>query len=464
MKKTLIHILVYAIVGSLLLPAVSASADQPTDILLLNGQPIAYELYENNSYIALEDAVRLGAALTESTDERIFLTNGEDTLEIAYESSVVIVNGEAAIYHSGAYQQGNSVFVSVALLSQAFGWQLEEMTNQLAVDSTGAASSSKLSVSVALPGGLDASADILGSIYIVPQIGDDYISTPAPKDVIIAKGESSGTVTVDIPYDSSVNYKVGARFISGDDRFYSAAYYTGGASVSSKKDANYINNAVTDIQIELLGQTIVTGSVSDVSKISGVYAIAQSGDQIADLYDTVLLKQGIINAKTGEFTLKLPSDITRYIIRFTSTEGSESRVLYYSEEGVTDKIEQAKVYSLSESMAGLMLTPEELRMPLPIVIDTEPAIHSGDTSCLVEYQKQTGLTYDDVNFAIVFYDDFGRMVKMCLEQTDIYVNDPQSLYVDLTGLDCSAVSSAKLIVWENSGVPLAVPLEIPILP
>lgn len=312
-------------------------------------------------------------------------------------------------------------------------------------------------VTMFTPDGKKAANDIKASIYAIPNISlgknDSFTSTSS--EVIIKQGTHYNEVMFQVPVKPDVEYKIGVRFISGDDRIYNTAYYYDGkSSTSSKYTATSIPNDVYRIQIPLLSKRTLSGQIANAGRACEVYAIGQADpSNPTDINGSSFYTVAYSSAEDGAFTLNLPSDVTDYIIGVKYISADMSYLQYYSAKGLTSEINQADVLHIAEDTDGLTIDAQSAYAGKPVKLLGYSM--SDGTYFMVGYENKSKTAVNGVTAFAVYYDSADRMLGVSKMKKDFAAEETGTLAFSTASLAGKSAAKVKVFVWDDSMNPVS---------
>ena len=312
-------------------------------------------------------------------------------------------------------------------------------------------------VTIYMPDGQTAASDIKGNVYAVPNINfgtdDSFISTGSK--VIIEQGKQYNQVTFRMPIQPDIEYKIGVRFLSGDDRIYNTAYYYDGeSSTSSKYTATSIPYDVYRIQIPLLANRTLSGQVANAGRACEVYAIGQSDlSNPADINGSTFYTVAYSTSDDGNFQLNLPSDVTDYIIGVKYVNADMSYLQYYSAKGLTADVNQADILHVEGDTDGLTIDAQSAYDGKPVKL-LGYSMPSGNRFA-IGYKNTSKSAVSGVSAFAVFYDSSDRMLGVSKVKKDFAAEEAGTLTFSTASISGKNAAKVKVFVWDDTMNPVS---------
>lgn len=316
---------------------------------------------------------------------------------------------------------------------------------------------SPVQAEVLMPGGRSAAGDIRATVYVVPNItmgtGSSY-TISSDGGVVITQGADSGNVTFDLPVQDNVQYKLGLRFMTGDDTVYNTVYYQEGGATSSRQLAAYVTDQSGGISLPLIEKRRISGVVEHAAQACEIIAIGQDESGVyKDIDDAVFYTKAYSSAQTGAFELEIPADITDYILGIKYIAADMTYLQYYSENGLVKNIQDADVVHAGSDVSGLVIDASSTYTGTPVRL-LGYTLESGGTF-QIGYENTSGVQQAGVTAFAAYYGSNNRLLGVSKVTTDIAANQSGTLQFSTAPAGGQTIAQAKVFIWDDALTPVS---------
>ncbi len=317
---------------------------------------------------------------------------------------------------------------------------------------------SQVQAEVLMPDGRKAGGDIRGTVYVVPNItlgtGSSY-TISSDSGVVIAQGAERGKVVFDLPVQDDIQYKLGLRFMTGDDTVFNTVYYKDGdGATSSRQLAASVSNETEDILLPLLEKRRISGIVEHAGQACEIIAIGQDeAGKHKDINESVFYTKAYSSEDSGAFELEIPADITDYILGIKYIAADISDLQYYSANGLVKNIQDADVLHAESDVDGIVIDASSTYTGVPVQLLGYTLENDGKFQ--IGYENITGVEQNGVTAFAAYYSGDNRLLGISSERLDIAAGESGILQFSTAPAGGQSIAKAKVFLWDDVQNPVS---------
>ena len=272
--------------------------------------------------------------------------------------------------------------------------------------------------------------------------------------LLIEKDSNVATSTVTVADELNAEYKVIVSNISGSDKYYNQIYYNQNSSTVLEENATEIDAGTDNIEITLMKQNIVSGTIETNSdNISfGIYALYQDDRSIhKDIYNTMhrCFSNDIDN--DYNYRIRVPDELEDYIFMIKPNYKS---FLYYSQAGTTNTINSADIVTVNSNIDNINFTYEGFNPLLPLNITSiRQNVYSNYWDINIE--NISDFEKENIKINACFYDGNNRLQKVITDSIDVIGCNGFVFMQMRFDSAYSQAKTAKIYLWTENMQPLS---------